>query len=135
MEREAQCQCGAVKLIATGDPAGVVACHCLACQRRTGSVFGVGAYFLAGQVTIAGLTREYVRPTDAGNTFHTHFCLTCGTTTHWQTSRHPGQVGIAVGAFAEPSFPTPVRSVWEQSRHGWLDLPATWQHVAQGRVG
>jgi hypothetical protein len=37
------------------------------------------------------------------------------------------QIGVAVGGFADRDFPAPTRSVWEQSRHGWVgfahDLP------------
>ena len=135
MQRTAQCSCGSVKLLVTGEPESVVACHCLACQRRTGSVFGVGAYFTSGQVTVTGLTREYARPTDAGYQFFTHFCPTCGTSTHWSSSRNPGRVGIAVGAFADPSFLAPVRSVWEQSKHDWVDVSTAGQHFPQGRAG
>lgn len=134
MQRTAQCSCGAVTLLATGEPDSVVACHCLECQRRTGSVFGVGAYFPAEQVTVTGLTHEYVRPTESGNQFFTRFCPVCGTSTHWHTSRSPGLVGIAVGAFAEPSFLSPVRSVWEQSKHAWVEVPGASQHFVKGRI-
>jgi hypothetical protein len=134
MQRIAQCACGSVRLVAIGEPSSVVACHCLACQRRTGSVFGVGAYFPSEQVTVTGATREYVRPTEAGNQFFTYFCPTCGTSTHWQTSKNPGLLGVAVGAFADASFPQPIRSVWEQSMHTWVEIPAAEQHFAKGRV-
>jgi hypothetical protein len=38
-----------------------------------------------------------------------------------------------VGGFADPKFPAPVRSVWEQTRHAWVELPDAVQHFAQGR--
>ena len=41
----ATCGCGALRVTTAGDPDLVVACSCIACQRRTGSPFGVGAYF------------------------------------------------------------------------------------------
>lgn len=135
MQRTAQCSCGSVKLVVTGEPDSVVACHCLECQHRTGSVFGVGAYFPSEQVTVSGPTREYARPTDAGNRFFTHFCPTCGTSTHWSSSKSPALVGIAVGTFADASFLAPVRSVWEQSKHCWVDMSAAQQHFPRGRVG
>src|SRR5512145_1905717 len=120
MERIAQCSCGSVKIVEDGEPTSVVACHCVDFQRRAGSIFGVGAYYADGQITITGVTREFARPTDAGNQFFTHFCPTCGTSLFWRSDRNPGMTGIAVGAFADPVFPAPVRSVWERSRHAWL---------------
>jgi len=37
MTRIAHCSCGSLRAEATGDPALVRACHCMECQRRTGS--------------------------------------------------------------------------------------------------
>jgi hypothetical protein len=45
MERTAQCHCGSLRIIATGDPDRVYLCHCKACQRRTGTAFHFGASF------------------------------------------------------------------------------------------
>lgn len=133
MQRTAQCSCGSVKVVAEGEPASVVACHCLDCQRRTGSVFGVGAYYPDDRLKITGATREYVRPTDAGNQFFTHFCPACGTSLFWRSDRNPGMTGIAVGAFGDPSFPAPVRSVWERSQHAWVSVPVE-HHFDKGRL-
>lgn len=134
MQRTAQCSCGAVKVVALGEPSSVVACHCLECQRRTGSVLGVGAYFPGDQVTVSGVTKQFLRATDAGNQFVTHFCPACGTSLYWSSGRNPGLVGVAVGAFADPSFPAPVRSVWEQSMHPWVRLESARQHFPKGRA-
>lgn len=48
--REAACQCGRLVIRCSGEPAAVSLCHCLDCQRRTGSVFGVGAFFAREQI-------------------------------------------------------------------------------------
>ena len=48
--REAACHCGQLRLEVSGDPFSVSICHCLACQRRTGSAFGMQAGFKADQV-------------------------------------------------------------------------------------
>ena len=134
MQRIAQCSCGAVKVTAEGEPAAVVACHCIECQRRTGSVFGVGAYFPEERATFSGETTAFARPTASGESFIQHFCPTCGTTVFWRAGKLPGHVGIAVGTFADPSFPSPVRSVWEQSRHTWTDVSVVGQHFPKGRL-
>jgi hypothetical protein len=52
---------------------------------------------------------------------------------HWRSDKNPGLVGVAVGAFGDPSFPAPVRSVWEASRHAWLDVPSAQQRFPKGR--
>ncbi len=135
MRRQAQCACGAVRVTTEGEPSVVIACHCVACQRRTGSVFGTGAYWPEEKVGIAGATRQFARSTDLDNTFTTHFCPTCGTSMYWSSGRNPGAIGVAVGAFADPDFPPPVRSVWEQTKHAWVEVDVAQFHFPQGRHG
>ena len=61
MTRTARCSRGALRVEAAGELDAVVACHCGECQRRTGSVFGVGAYFKKEHVRAEGPTKIYIR--------------------------------------------------------------------------
>jgi hypothetical protein len=134
VKRTAQCSCGGLRVSVDAEPQSVVACHCIDCQRRTGSVFGVGAYFPKEQVSVAGESKTFVRPTEAGHQFTTHFCPTCGTSVYWEAGKNPGVIGVAVGAFGDPSFPAPVRSVFERSLHPWAAIDVVEQHFPKGRV-
>ena len=129
----ATCQCGALTAEVAAYSPGVVACHCVDCQRRTGSVVGVAAYYPVEAVTVSGATRTYTRPTATGGAFKQQFCPDCGTTLLWSTAKHPGLVGIAAGGFADPQSPPPVRSVWEQTAHPWLGIASAVQHFPRGR--
>jgi hypothetical protein len=112
-----------------GDPRRVSICHCLACQRRTGSAFGVQSRFDRDQVRITGTSREYTRVSDEGDEQRTsHFCVECGATVYIASSSTPDTL-IPVGAFAEPGFPSPTVSVWEDRKHRWVELPAEIRHV------
>lgn len=125
----ARCQCGnlTAEIAGTAEPT-VVACHCTDCQRRSGSPFGSIAYYPLDAVRIAGPAREFTRPTDAGNTFTTGFCPDCGGTVYARASRMPEIIGVTVGAIADPAFPRPLRSVYEQSKHHWIGLPSIHHH-------
>jgi hypothetical protein len=46
MQCAAQCQCGSLRAIASGEPRIINVCRCRSCQRRTGLVIHAGAYFL-----------------------------------------------------------------------------------------
>jgi hypothetical protein len=120
MTRIAQCCCGALRAKVTGEPAIVGACHCIECQRRTGSPFGVSCYFPKSQVRTGGPDRVYVRSSDAGRKIELHFCPDCGSTVFWYPDVVPDLIGIAVGAFADPSMPRPTVSVWETTQHPWV---------------
>lgn len=121
--RTAQCACGSLRVIAEGDPYAVSMCHCTACQRRSGSPFGVGAYFKMTQVCIDGEQRQWSRLGTSGSRLTNHFCPTCGSAVFWTTDYHPDGLGIGVGNFADPAFPPPIRSVWEAHRHPWVQPP------------
>jgi hypothetical protein len=121
--REAACSCGQLRVIVDGDPIRVSICHCLACQRRTGSVFGVQARFDAGQVRVDGRDTDYVRVSDEGDERTFHFCPDCGATVFYTVAAMPEMIAVPVGAFADPGFPAPVRSIYESRRHAWVELP------------
>lgn len=128
--RTASCSCGQLSAIVSGDPVRVGICHCLACQRRTGSVFGVQARFPSASVTINGKARVYVRAGDSGRQSRSHFCPLCGSTVFYEVAGAPEHIAIPVGAFADPSFPAPVRSVYEERMHSWVTLPVEIEHLA-----
>jgi hypothetical protein len=121
--RTASCSCGQLRIEVQGEPVGVGVCHCLACQRRTGSVFAALAGF-AAPYAVVGTATEYVRVGDQGASFRFRFCPVCGTTLfHTEEGRDQSSVAVAVGAFADPSFPPPRASVYDCRRHSWVQLP------------
>ena len=118
--RRASCQCGQLSLACEGEPVRISMCHCICCQQRTGSVFGVQARFRRGQITsIDGLSTAFTRTADSGNNVTSHFCSQCGSTVYWELGGFPDVIAVAVGAFADPGFPAPRHSVFERSRHAW----------------
>jgi hypothetical protein len=121
--RQASCCCGQLRLTTAGEPARISICHCLECQRRTGSVFGAQARFERAQVTVEGRAAEYVRKGDSGNPITFRFCPACGSTVYWTLSALPELIAVPVGAFADPGFPAPRVSVYERRRHGWVTVP------------
>ncbi|WP_010411489.1 GFA family protein [Citromicrobium sp. JLT1363] len=79
---EARCQCGQLRAEIPEDVARLgarVMCHCKACQRRTGSPFGLMVYFPREDVILSGESTEYTRIADSGNELTHGFCPTCGT--------------------------------------------------------
>jgi hypothetical protein len=126
--RDAACSCGQLRLAAEGDPIRISMCHCLACQRRTGSAFGIQARFNANQVRVTGRYSDYERTSDEGEGRTFHFCPDCGATVFYELSTVPDVVAVPIGAFAEPEFPPPRISVYESRRHRWVAVPAEVEH-------
>ncbi|MBN9219335.1 MAG: GFA family protein [Mesorhizobium sp.] len=122
--RRARCTCGQLQILCPQEPAKVSLCHCLDCQRRTGSPFGIAAFFDSAATEITGSSRIYRRDSDSGFPVTFHFCGRCGSTVFWYPSRKPAAVAVAVGCFGDPSFPAPTQSVYGESRHDWVAVPA-----------
>jgi hypothetical protein len=120
--RTASCSCGQLRIEVQDEPLGVGVCHCLACQRRTGSVFATLASFPA-PFKVSGTATEYVRVGDQGARFVFRFCPVCGTTVFHTEHGNDQSVAVAVGAFADPGFPAPGVSVYDNRRHPWVRLP------------
>jgi hypothetical protein len=126
MTRIAHCSCGSLRAEATGEPALVAACHCIECQRRTGSPFGVSTYFSKERVS-----KIYVRGSDSGRKIELHFCPNCGSTVFWYAEFVPDLIGIAFGAFADPSMSRPTLSVWEMTGHLWVTFDHKLHHLGR----
>ena len=128
---DARCSCGALSLTLSGPSKLVVACHCLDCQRRTGAPFSVGAFYAVDAVAISGTAKEFVRDATSGSKVRTYFCPECGSTIYWKADIVPSMIGVAVGAMADPKFPPPARSVFEQSKHDWVQIDGAVEHFQQ----
>ena len=127
--RIASCSCGQLSATVIGEPVRVSICHCLACQRRSGSVFAAQARFPENRVTTAGTASECVLVGDEGTHARFRFCPTGGATVYYTTDERPGTVAIPIGAFADPDFTAPSVSVYEDRMHSWVGLPPDIEHI------
>jgi hypothetical protein len=122
--RHASCSRGQLHLTIEGEPARVSMCHCLECQRRTGAVMSNQARFPVEQVAISGKATQWKRVAESGSVVTFNFCAVCGSTVYWQSESFGDVIVVAVGALADPQFPAPAITVWEETRHAWFALPA-----------
>ena len=130
----ASCQCGQLRVEVPGPTMAVVVCHCQGCQKRSGSPFGEAAYYPHDQIEISGKASQFVRATDAGGEFEHFFCTECGTTVYMRGTKNPDVTGIPIGLFDDTHSMQPVRSVWEDRRHAWVEIPTALQHFPRGRA-
>ena len=127
-QHHASCSCGDLTVTTSGEPVRISICHCLACQRRTGSAFGAQARFLSSDVVVEGLSKTWTRTADSGNRITFHFCPTCGSTVFYEPDQEPDLTAVAIGAFSDPTFPAPRVSVYEVRRHPWVAVPVEMEH-------
>jgi hypothetical protein len=130
-KRKASCSCGQLTVTCDGpDPERRSLCHCKNCQLQTGSAFAIQARFPRAQVTIDGQATAWTFPIagakpatyrscdSEGATYH--FCPACGSTVYYDIAAAPDMIGVRVGAFADPTFPPPMISGFEEYRFPWV---------------
>lgn len=135
MNKIARCACGALSLEIDGISTFSAICHCEPCQRRTGSVLSVSSYYKKADVKISGPSTVFIREGQQGRKLRNHFCPTCGTTVFWESDFMPDDYGVAVGTLFDPKFPCPDRSVYEESKHEWINVRHVTTHLPRGRPG
>ncbi|HEY1709361.1 MAG TPA: GFA family protein [Rhizomicrobium sp.] len=116
-EHRASCSCGQLTATRDGEPVRISVCHCLACQQRTGSVFGAQARWPKENVILAGHSHEYARTGDSGGRAVFHFCPECGSTVYYRIDDQLDTIAVPVDAFADPAFPAPRVPVYEERKH------------------
>ncbi|VXC51926.1 GFA family protein [Sphingomonas sp. 8AM] len=99
--RHAHCRCGQLTATCFGAPVRVSACHCRACQRRTGGPFSAQARFPIDKVTIAGAFRVWERVAESGRHAWYRWCGECGGTIAYTNEGLDGLIAIPIGAFAD----------------------------------
>lgn len=126
MKMTGGCACGAFRYEVDGEPTGMAACHCEACQRRTGSAFGFGCFFAEKDVTITAGEDNftvYDRIAESGSLVSHRFCRTCGTTVMWKPERLPDGIAVAAGTFDDSSWIKPSAFFWVSKAQNWF-MPA-----------
>lgn len=104
------CLCGAVRIVATGQPYRVGLCHCMDCRKHHGTLFHASAVFPETAVIVTGPTTD----------FHgRHFCPTCGSSVYG----HSGdEIEVNLGALDAPDQFRPTYELWTCRREGWLPV-------------
>jgi hypothetical protein len=121
--REGGCACGAVRYRLTSDALFVHCCHCLNCQRQTGSAFVINLLIETGRVELlAGEPQPVDVPRDDGSTQTIFRCPTCQVAVFSQYG-HPGFRFVRGGTLDDPTGITPDVHIFTRSKVGWVTLP------------
>ena len=123
VSREGGCACGAVRYRLESDPLFVHCCHCLNCQRQTGSAFVINLLIEADRVEVlAGKPEPVDVPRDDGSKQPVFRCPTCQVAL-FSTYGRPEVLFVRAGTLDEPSAVTPDVHIYTKSKVSWVTLP------------
>src|SRR6516165_2132302 len=114
------CACGAVRYRLTSDPLFTHCCHCLNCQRQTGSAFVINLVIEANRVELLDGVPEPVEvPRDDGSTQKIFRCPSCQVAVCSQYT-HPGLRYVRAGTLDDSSSVVPDVHIFTRSKVGWV---------------
>jgi hypothetical protein len=123
VQREGGCSCGAVRYRLLSDPLFTNCCHCLNCQRQTGSAFVINLLIETDRVELlAGVPQPVDVPRDDGSTQRVFRCSTCQVAVFSQYGR-PEVRFVRGGTLDSPSAVTPDAHIFTKSKLRWITLP------------
>jgi hypothetical protein len=120
---EGGCSCGEVRYRLASEPMFVNCCHCLNCQRQTGSAFVVNLLIEADRVELTG-GEPHVVPVarDDGSEQSISRCPTCQVAL-WSDYGRPVILFVRAGTLDDPSWVEPGAHIFTRSRVPWVVLP------------
>jgi hypothetical protein len=121
--REGGCACGSVRYRLTSDPLFTHCCHCLNCQRQTGSAFVINLMIEADRVELlAGAPQPVDVPREDGSKQRIFRCSTCQVAVFSEYGR-PELRYVRAGTLDQPSAVTPDVHIFTRSKLSWITVP------------
>jgi len=117
------CACGNVRYRLASGPLFVHCCHCLNCQRQTGSAFVINLLIEADRVELlSGDPVPVDVPRDDGSSQRIFRCPTCQVAVYSEYGR-PEVLFVRAGTLDDPSRVEPDVHIYTRSKVGWVELP------------
>jgi hypothetical protein len=121
--RKGRCLCGRITVELTAEPFAVSLCHCVNCQKTSGSAFSVIALVPKDRITFSGTVGIFHDVAESGNGFERCFCPGCGSPVE-SRSEFLASRGITIvkaSLFDDTSWLQPNEQIYCESAQRWLN--------------
>ena len=125
-DMKGSCLCGNVRYSLAGDPLAVVTCHCIHCQKQSGSALSVVVAVARKDLELAGELTTFEDRGTSGQPVFRKFCGKCGSPILTDTPRAEadGVIFIKGGTIDDAAtLLRPTVHYWTERKHDWLALP------------
>ena len=117
------CSCGAVKYELLSAPMFVHCCHCLLCQRQTGSAFVINALIETDRIAVTGALTQTAMPTESGRPHDVYRCPSCLVALWSDYGKRPALRFVRVATLDAPHTFAPDVHIFTRSKVPWVGLP------------
>jgi hypothetical protein len=122
IEINGSCHCEDITFTAVIDPTKVRGCHCIDCQKLSGTAFRTTVMSEPdGVIFTKGKAKEYIKIAANGNRRAHGFCQHCGSSLYVTTEEKSNRIyGIRVGTLEQRNDLIPCFQTWHRSAVPWL---------------
>lgn len=127
------CLCGAVRYSIDAEPlpGRQLLCHCVDCQKQTGTAFVSGIAFPADNVVVTGPMTTYTQPGgQSGEAMNRRFCTRCGSPIMIDKDG-TGRKLIMAGTLDDKSLFRPVLNLFCEQAPAWVVMPEGTEKLAR----
>ena len=127
------CLCGALRYAIDAPVAELRACHCVHCQKTSGSGGSVNAILPSSVFRVTqGTPKRYAVLADSGRTLNRYFCGDCGSPIYSQRANNTEFVALRIGTLDDPPPMKITANIWTRSARPWAWIdPASKQFPGQ----
>jgi hypothetical protein len=120
------CLCGAIRYTIDAPVTALRACHCVNCQKHTGSGGSVNAVVPTDKFRVTkGTTKKYDdSATQSGRTLSRHFCGNCGSPIYSHRNPNPGFVVVRAGSLDDSGGMKIATHIWTSTARSWDHIDA-----------
>ena len=116
-----ECQCGQVQYSILRDASRLHICHCLDCQKQSGSAFGMSLIIQPETFQLnSGELSTFLTSTASGHKKTCAFCPNCGVRIYNKTH---ALMAIKAGTLDDTSQLSPDAHYWTKRKQPWVVLP------------
>ncbi|HUO53578.1 MAG TPA: GFA family protein [Rhodoblastus sp.] len=122
-EHKGSCLCGQTRFTLTDDAPTVALCHCVHCQKSSGSAFSVNVLTPRANFSVSGPLKKFDDVGESGKPLKRWFCSQCGSPIWTEAEAMPDMAIVKVGGFDDTGWVAPTLEIFCDSRQQWTRLP------------
>lgn len=124
MHSDGGCSCGAVRYRLTAAPMFTHCCHCLDCQKQSGSAFAINALIETAHIEMKqGEPKAVSMPSPSGRGHDIYRCEQCQVALWSDYGRRPNVRFVRVATLDAPHAIEPDVHIFTRSKVPWVRLP------------
>lgn len=118
------CGCGAIRYELASPPMFTNCCHCLDCQRQTGSAFVINGLIETDRIAlVSGQPVGVALPTQSGRAHTCYRCPTCQVSLWSDYGNRSYLRFLRVGTLDNPNLVKPDAHIFTRTKLDWVILP------------